>query len=119
MNIKKLVFGEKCPDMDDPKLSKQRKEFNSYGEKFGKLIRLDKLAGWLQTQWQVNPRRFVAVFLGIMSIMFFWNIYRLVYITANYPYTQSSAVQRVEKEMQKRHLIKGNDNNSKLNNYGK
>lgn len=119
MNIKKLIFGEKCPDMDDPKLSKQRKEFNSYGEKFGRLIRLDKLAGWLQIQWQINPKRFVAVFLGILSIMFFWNIYRLAYISVNYSPNQASAVHRVEKEMQKRHLIQGNDNNRKLNNYGK
>lgn len=108
MNIKRLVFGEPCPDMDDPKMSEQRKALNSYGERFGKFVRLDKLSCWLQQQWQLNPKRFMAVFMGLISIMFVWNVYRLIYVTANYSSFQGSAVKKVEQDMQRRHLIHEN-----------
>lgn len=115
MNIRKLIFGEKCPDMDDPKMSKQRKEFNSYGEKFGRLVRLDRLACWLQRQWDANPKRFTAVFLGLLTVMFLWNAFRFVYLVSSQSPTRTSVVEKVEQEMQKRHII----DKSKLNDYGK
>ena len=116
MNIKRLVFGEPCPDMDDPELSKQRKEFNSYGERFARFIRLDLAAAWLQRKGQENPRRFFTVILGIMSLLFFWNMFRLVYMTVNYQSSPSTAVERVDKAMKDKNII---GNKSKISEYGK
>ncbi|MGM9776912.1 MAG: hypothetical protein ACI3ZD_01055 [Prevotella sp.] len=116
MNIKRLIFGEPCPDMDDPKLSKQRKEFNSYGERFARFIKLDKITAWLQAKGQENPKRFLTVIIGIMCLLFFWNIFRLAYLTANYNSSPSTAVEKVDKAMKDKHII---GNKSKINEYGK
>ena len=48
MGWKKLIFGEKMPDKDDPKYEKRYKKEVEAGRKAARFLRIDKMAGCAQ-----------------------------------------------------------------------
>ena len=48
MSWKKMVFGEKMPDKDDPKYKERYKKEVAAGRKAARLLKLDKAAGGVQ-----------------------------------------------------------------------
>ena len=48
MGWKKLIFGEKMPDKDDPKYEKRYKKEVEAGKRAARFLRIDKMAGCAQ-----------------------------------------------------------------------
>lgn len=48
MSWKKMIFGEKMPDKDDPKYKERYEREVAAGRKAARLLRLDKAAGGVQ-----------------------------------------------------------------------
>ena len=48
MGWKKLIFGEKMPDRDDPKYAERYKKEVEAGKKAARFLRIDKMAGCAQ-----------------------------------------------------------------------
>lgn len=49
MSWKKMIFGEKMPDKDDPKYKERYEREVAAGRKAARLLRLDKAAGGVAT----------------------------------------------------------------------
>ena len=56
MSWKKMVFGEKMPDKDDPKYKERYKKEVAAGRKAARLLKLDKAAGGVQRFACKHPR---------------------------------------------------------------
>ena len=54
MSWKKMIFGEKMPDKDDPKYKERYEREVAAGRKAARLLRLDKAAGGLQAPQVVS-----------------------------------------------------------------
>ena len=62
MSWKKLIFGEKMPDKDDPKYKERYEREVAAGRKAARLLRLDKAAGGVQAlRLQGIPGGFLAM----------------------------------------------------------
>lgn len=103
MNIKKILFGEKVPDRDDPNYKKLREESEATGRKVATMLHLDKVVLAVQ-RFATNHSR---LFLVIIFIYVLWclslSLYRLNYAVTHRP-ASSSAVKLQEQELNlKRH----------------
>ena len=116
MNLKKILFGEKVPDRDDPNYKKLREESEIAGRKAAEITGLGKILAKVQHFAENYPK----VFWGIIIVYVLWclslSLYRLNYALTHRP-RQSTAVERVEKELGFKHLaqpedaeVEGNDN---------
>ena len=70
--FKKMLFGEKMPDKQDPKYKERYERDVAAGRKFAKTLRIDKAAAKVQkfadihrTPFPLSLFRFVAVILGL------------------------------------------------------
>ena len=48
MEIKKIIFGEKMPDKDDPEYKEKHEKCVNAGKSFARTLRLDKAAAKVQ-----------------------------------------------------------------------
>ena len=113
MNIKRILFGEKTPDRDDPEYQKLREESEAAGRKFAELLHLGAVVAAVQRFADRHSKIFAFV-LFCLTV----HLYRLNHALNHRP-TRSSAVERQEQELHfKRHHApagsrKGNDNSIK------
>ena len=66
MGWKKLIFGEKMPDKDDPKYEKRYKKEVEAGRKAARFLRIDKMAGCAQRFACKHPKWFLGIVFGIV-----------------------------------------------------
>ena len=88
MGFKKILFGEKVPDKDDPKYKERYERDVAAGKSFAQTLHLDKGAACVQRFASKHTKLFLA----------------LVFSAVKYRPQPSSAVERQEKELHfKRH----------------
>lgn len=80
MGWKKLIFGEKMPDKDDPKYKTQRESGVKAGREAAKVLGVDKAAAKVQRVALKYPKVFLAVVFGFVVICLGYNVYRMVYV---------------------------------------
>ncbi len=78
MGWKKLIFGEKMPDKDDPKYEKRYKKEVEAGRKAARFLRLDKVAGYAQRFACKHPKWFLGIVFGIVLGCLALNVCRVV-----------------------------------------
>lgn len=103
MGWKKLIFGEKMPDKDDPKYRKQYEKEVDAGRKTAKLLGIDKTAASVQRFAIRFPRVFLVLVFGIVIFCIGHNIYRIATV-ANMPKDRITATERQERLLKERHI---------------
>lgn len=80
MNIKgfrRMLFGEKMPDKNDPKYKDRYEREVSAGRKFAQATRIDKAAAKVQGFANAHRILFLVIVFGFAIGGFTWNIYRI------------------------------------------
>lgn len=117
-SFKKMLFGEKMPDKDDPKYKERyMKEVNA-GMKFARLTRLDKLAARVQNYANLHTKAFLVIVFGFVLFCFSMNIYRLIWVSS-YKGNQERAIDRQENVLNRRHIRQLNNAVSAQNRVSK
>ena len=83
MNIKgfrRMLFGEKMPDKNDPKYKERYERDVDAGRKFAKATRIDKAAAKVQGFANTHRTLFLAIIFGFVVGGLAWNIYRLAVV---------------------------------------
>ena len=93
MGWKKLIFGEKMPDKDDPKYKVQRESGVKAGRETAKALGVDKAAAKAQRAALRYPKAFLAVTFGFVVICLGYNVVRMVRVY-NLPEAKQTAVER-------------------------
>lgn len=75
--FRRMLFGEKMPDKNDPQYKERYERDVSAGRKFARATRLDKLAAKVQGFANRNKILFLAMVFGFVIGTFTFNIYRL------------------------------------------
>ncbi len=75
--FRRMLFGEKMPDKNDPQYKEKYERDVSAGRKFAKATRLDKLAAKIQGFANRNKILFLVMVFGFVIGTFTFNIYRL------------------------------------------
>lgn len=101
MDIKKMFFGEKVPDKDDPGYKERyERDFNA-GSKFARILKLDILARHVQNFANNHRVLFLVLVFAFVLISLGVNLYRMS-TAVRYHYRPSSVIELQEKEMKKR-----------------
>lgn len=80
MNVKgfrRMLFGEKMPDKNDPQYKEKYERDVNAGRKFARATRIDKLAAKIQGFANRNKILFLTLVFGLVIGTFTFNIYRL------------------------------------------
>ena len=88
MNIKgfrRMLFGEKMPDKNDPQYKERYEREVTAGRKFAKVTRIDKVAGKVQGFANVHRTLFLVIVFGFVIGAFAWNVYRLTVVYRHNP----------------------------------
>lgn len=75
--FRRMLFGEKMPDKNDPQYKKRYERDVNAGRKFAQATRLDKLAAKIQGFANRNKILFLVMVFGFVIGTFTFNIYRL------------------------------------------
>lgn len=102
MNIKRMIFGEKMPDKDDPKYKERYEREVKAGRKFAETLHIDRLAASIQ--WFADRHRtaFLVIVFGFVVGSFAWNIYRLA-VVYNHKPNQRTATEMQDSLLRQRH----------------
>ena len=103
MGWKKLIFGEKMPDRDDPKYRERYEKEVDTGRKTARLLGIDKAAACVQRFAIRFPKSFLTLVFGIVIFCLGYNIYRIATV-ANMPIERITATERQEGLLKKRHV---------------
>ena len=98
MEIKKIIFGEKMPDKDDPEYKEKHEKCVNAGKSFARTLRLDKAAAKVQRFASTYPKMFLCLIFGFVLFSIGLNLYRMSN-AVSYHSNASSAVKRQEKQM--------------------
>ena len=98
MNIKKILFGEKTPDRDDPNYQKLREESEAAGLKISKILHLDKAAAAVQMFAERHRTLFFGFLLALSIIIASAHI-RRIHHAWQHRHDYSSAVVRQREEL--------------------
>lgn len=93
MGWKKLIFGDKMPDKDDPKYKAQRESEVKAGREMAKVLGVDKVAAKTQRVALRYPKIFLVVVFGFVVICLGYNVFRIVCVYNRSEPTQT-AVER-------------------------
>lgn len=105
MNIKgfrRMLFGEKMPDKNDPQYRKRYERDVDAGRKFAKATRIDKAAARVQRFADMHRTLFLAIVFGFVVIALAWNVYRLAVVYRHQPATRT-ATERQDSVLRQRH----------------
>ena len=111
--FKKLLFGEKMPDKDDPKYKERYHKEVTAGRKFAHKIGIDKAATRVQRFATEHQRLFLGLVFGFILSCFVLNIYRLYRVydlrqdgataTQRQEHMLKQRRQRIGQELEKKH----------------
>lgn len=76
--FKKMLFGEKMPDKDDPKYKERYERDVAAGRKFAKTLRIDKAAAKVQKFADIHRTLFLVIVFSFVAFSFGFNIFRIV-----------------------------------------
>lgn len=93
MGWKKLIFGEKMPDKDDPKNKAQRESEVNAGRNAAKAIGVDKIAAKTQRVALKYPKIFLVVVFGFVIFCLGYNVFRMICVYNN-PQSSQTAIER-------------------------
>lgn len=102
MGWKKMLFGEKMPDKNDPKYRQRYENEVNAGRKFAKTMRIDMVAGKVQLFANEHKRLFIILVFGFVILSFGLNIYRMA-VVYNQQQSRQSATERQELMLRNRH----------------
>ena len=88
MNIKgfrRMLFGEKMPDRNDPKYKERYERDIDAGRRFAKATRIDKAAAKVQGFANMHRTLFLVIVFGFAICGLTWNIYRLTVVYRHHP----------------------------------
>lgn len=97
MNIKgfrRMLFGEKMPDKNDPQYKERYERDVEAGRKFAKATRIDKAAAKVQGFANMHRNLFLFIVFAFVLGGLVWNIYRISVVYRHQP------MQRTATEMQ-------------------
>lgn len=99
--IRKMLFGEKMPDKDDPKYKERYQSEVAAGRKFAQKVGIDKAASRIQRFATDHKRLFLGIVFGFILFCFSLNVYRLFKV---YDLRQdgATATQRQEQMLKQR-----------------
>jgi len=101
MDFKKVLFGEKVPDKDNPDYKERyEREFNA-GGRFARMLKLDVLARHVQYFANNHRMLFLVLVFAFVLISLGVNLYRMS-TAVRYRYHPSSVIELQEQEMNKR-----------------
>ena len=118
MNIRRILFGERTPDRDDPNYRKLREESEAAGRRFAELLHLGAVVAAVQRFADRHSKIFLCIIFAFVLFCLTVHLYRLNHALTHRP-ARSSAVERQEQELHfKRHHAPagagtGNDNSIK------
>ena len=102
MNIKRMIFGEKMPDKDDPKYKERYEREVKAGRKFAETLHIDKFAASIQRFADRHRTAFLVIVFGFVVGSFVWNIYRLA-VVYNHKPNQRTATGMQDSLLRQRH----------------
>lgn len=102
MNIKRMIFGEKMPDKDDPQYKERYEREVKAGRKFAETLHIDKLAASIQRFADRHRTAFLVIVFGFVVGSFTWNIYRLA-VVYNHKPNQRTATEMQDSLLRQRH----------------
>lgn len=98
MGWKKLIFGEKMPDKDDPKYKERYEKEVEAGRKTCRFLRLDKAAAAIQRFATGNPKCFLTIVFSVVIFCFSYNIWTICRVVNSSDKEQPTATQ-VQEQM--------------------
>ena len=102
MNIKRMIFGEKMPDKDDPKYKERYEREVKAGRKFAETLHIDRFAASIQRFADRHRTAFLVIVFGFVVGSFAWNIYRLA-VVYNHKPNQRTATEMQDSLLRQRH----------------
>lgn len=105
MNIKgfrRMLFGEKMPDRNDPQYKERYEREVTAGRKFAKATRIDKAAAKVQGFANVHRTLFLVIVFGFVIGGFAWNVYRLTVVYRHNP-ARRTATEMQDSVLRERH----------------
>ena len=110
MGWKKLIFGDKMPDKDDPKYKTQRESEVKAGREAAKAFGVDKVAAKTQRVALKHPRFFLTVVFGFVVVCLGYNVFRMVGVY-NRQDTSQTAVERQDAllKLKRKHVRSGDE----------
>ena len=116
MEIKKIIFGEKMPDKDDPEYKEKHEKCVNAGKSFARTLRLDKAAAKVQRFASTYPKLFLCIIFGFVLFSIGLNLYRMSN-AVSYRSNPSSAVERQKQQLHfKRHHAPAKRDNKEIDN---
>lgn len=105
MNIKgfrRMLFGEKMPDKNDPQYKERYERDVTAGRKFAKATGIDKVAAKVQGFANVHRTLFLVIVFGFVIGTFAWNVYRLTVVYRHNP-ARRTATEMQDSVLRERH----------------
>ena len=105
MNIKgfrRMLFGEKMPDKNDPKYKERYERDVEAGRKFAKATRIDKAAAKVQGFANTHRTLFMVIIFGFVIGGLAWNVYRLTVVYRHQP-ARRTATEMQDSILRERH----------------
>jgi len=93
MGFKKILFGEKVPDKDDPKYKERYEKDVAAGKSFAQALRLDRAAACVQRFASRHTKLFLALVFSFVLFSVGLSLYRMKQAVTYRP-RPSSAVER-------------------------
>ena len=111
MKIKKILFGEKTPDRDDPNYRNLREKSEAAGLKMSKFLRLDKATAAVQRFAERHTTLFFGFLLALCIIIASAQIRRIQF-AGQHRNSHSTAVERQRHELhfKRHHAPDGSEN---------
>lgn len=72
--FRRMLFGEKMPDKNDPKYKDIYERDLNAGRTFARKMRIDKAAAYVQRFANAHRNAFLGMVFGFVAITFTWNI---------------------------------------------
>ena len=98
MGFKKILFGEKVPDRDDPKYKERYEKDVAAGKSFAHALHLVRAAACVQRFASRHTKLFLALVFSFVLFSVGLSLYRMKQAVTYRP-RPSSAVERQEKEL--------------------
>ena len=100
--FKKMLFGEKMPDKNDPQYKARYDKEVEAGQQFAKKMKIDKLAATIQRFANAHRHLFLVIVFGFLGLCLTLNVYRMVSVVRHQP-GGVTATQYQEELLKKRH----------------
>lgn len=107
MNIKgfrRMLFGEKMPDKNDPQYKERYERDVTAGRKFAKATRIDRAAAKIQGFANVHRTLFLVIVFSFVIGLFAWNVYRLTVVYRHNP-SLRTATEMQDSVLRQRHKL--------------